>query len=310
MLVRDCVHRRSLEVDPGRRPRWRRPGGRIRRGVHRRWSSGRHRECLCVPQFHAVAGRGGVDHESVPPARRHGFSFSLRSCSSRQSRRCSARRARPWLAGSSRSLPADRAGRRRPRQAPAETGRRPAMARRRISDSRLYASQGGGRRGQAPAKELPRTSGEWRGQAPTKEPAGPLDRRIVPRPSTESQAATAMEPALTIVPPLQRGRPGRSCRRSSARAAGVPVPVPAVQAAAEGASCRFPCRGTRHRLRQQTDCGARSGARPVGSSPTGQRARRLVRGRAAHRLRGPAAQQPGPLVGRARRTRPTTASGP
>ena len=41
-----------------------------------------------------------------------------------------------------------------------------------------------------------------------------------------------------------------------------------------------------------------------------RRARRLVRGRAAHRLPAPAAQDPRPLGRAVRRTRPTTASGP
>ena len=72
----------------------------------------------------------------------------------------------------------------------------------------------------------------------------------------------------------------------------------------------FPAEERAHRLREQTDCGhpeSEHDQRP-GRLPR-RRARRLVRGRAAHRLRGPGAQQPRPVGGPRRRTRPTTASG-
>ena len=125
-----------------------------------------------------------------------------------------------------------------------------------------------------------------------------------PRP----QGPPALAPAEVVTPRDADGssrrrtrRAGRTSRPCSARAA------LRRGARASGTRCgpasrgpRSAPRSSRYRLRAQTDCGhpgpgATSG---LGRLPR-RRARRLVRGRAANRLRAPAAQDPRSLGGRA-----------
>lgn len=74
-----------------------------------------------MPELHAVAGRVGLDHEPVADARRsHGAGVLIRG-PAHHAGRGGARAGEPahgWLARGA-GCPADRAGRRRPRQAPA-----------------------------------------------------------------------------------------------------------------------------------------------------------------------------------------------